>query len=165
MNKLPQANKTLGQHFLRDQNIITKITTDFSLDCDIIVEVGPGPAVLTRNLAAHKKPFFVIEKDDRFIYGILWTHNRDSGLLSLSNHHAILNRLVNATPSGMGKRYITQYITEVTWRHWAVGYIYGILIPLYVATKSGNKIPIQYLHNELEDIEYELSKYPIIRLS
>lgn len=67
MNKLPQANKTLGQHFLRDQNVITKITTDFASDCDVIVEVGPGPAVLTRNLAAHKKTFFVIEKDDRFI--------------------------------------------------------------------------------------------------
>lgn len=66
MAKLPQANKDLGQHFLTDQTVIKAITTDYGEECDVIIEVGPGPAVLTSSLAAIGKPFFVIEKDSRF---------------------------------------------------------------------------------------------------
>jgi 16S rRNA (adenine1518-N6/adenine1519-N6)-dimethyltransferase len=67
MKTLPQANKTLGQHFLRDANVINKITTDFAEAASMIIEVGPGPAILTQKLKQHNKPFWVIEKDDRFI--------------------------------------------------------------------------------------------------
>jgi 16S rRNA (adenine1518-N6/adenine1519-N6)-dimethyltransferase len=67
MKSLPQANKTLGQHFLRDINVINKITSDFADEASLIVEVGPGPAILTQKLKQHQKPFWVIEKDDRFI--------------------------------------------------------------------------------------------------
>lgn len=66
MTKLPKANKDLGQHFLTSTKVISKITNDFSEECDVIVEVGPGPAVLTPHLAAHGKPLYVIEKDSRF---------------------------------------------------------------------------------------------------
>lgn len=64
--KQPLANKELGQHFLRDQHIIKKITEDFTGTPDAIVEVGPGPGVLTKFLAEHGHPFYVIEKDERF---------------------------------------------------------------------------------------------------
>lgn len=64
--KLPYANKDLGQHFLRDQNVINKICTDFVEQAQAIIEVGPGPGILTKNLHAHKLPFHVIEKDERF---------------------------------------------------------------------------------------------------
>ena len=67
MSKLPRADKELGQHFLRDKHVIEKITQDFKDECDIIVEVGPGPAVLTEFLAKHEKPLYIIEKDTRFI--------------------------------------------------------------------------------------------------
>lgn len=67
MAKLPKADKDLGQHFLRDQNVISKITNDFTEECDVIIEVGPGPAVLTQHLAKHEKPLYIIEKDTRFI--------------------------------------------------------------------------------------------------
>ena len=66
MGKLPSANKELGQHFLRDQKVISNITNDWKEEADVIVEVGPGPAVLTKFLAEHNKPYFVIEMDDRF---------------------------------------------------------------------------------------------------
>lgn len=65
MSKLPKANKDLGQHFLKDKNVITKITTDFVEESEVILEVGPGPAVLTRELALHNKPLAVVEKDER----------------------------------------------------------------------------------------------------
>ena len=68
--ELPLANKSLGQHFLKDQTVIKKITSDFSGCAEAIVEIGPGPGILTESLALRAKeenlPFFVIEKDDRF---------------------------------------------------------------------------------------------------
>jgi 16S rRNA (adenine1518-N6/adenine1519-N6)-dimethyltransferase len=66
MKKLPFANKDLGQHFLRDQKVISGITSDWKEDCDVIIEVGPGPAILTKSLSEIGKPYFVIEKDERF---------------------------------------------------------------------------------------------------
>lgn len=60
---LPKAKKEFGQHFLKDKKIIEAITTDYADNADVIVEVGPGPAVLTKHLNQYKKPFFVIEKD------------------------------------------------------------------------------------------------------
>lgn len=67
MNKLPTANKELGQHFLISEKVIDAITTDFIEKCDVIVEVGPGPAILSKKLSQHKKPYYVIEKDSRFL--------------------------------------------------------------------------------------------------
>ena len=67
MSKLPFANKDLGQHFLNDASIIEKITTDFSEVADVILEVGPGPAVLTKELAKFEKPLAVVEKDRRML--------------------------------------------------------------------------------------------------
>ena len=66
MSQLPQANKTLGQHFLVDKKVISKITEDFKEEAKAIVEVGPGPGILTENLSAHQLPLHVIDKDERF---------------------------------------------------------------------------------------------------
>lgn len=66
MAKLPVAKKALGQHFLVDQKVITKITDDFATDSQAIVEVGPGPGILTEGLSKHELPFHVIDKDERF---------------------------------------------------------------------------------------------------
>lgn len=63
---LPWANKALGQHFLRDKKIIAKIVEAFANEAQSIVEVGPGPGILTEHLAKIDKPFFAIEKDKRF---------------------------------------------------------------------------------------------------
>ncbi len=63
---LPKANKSFGQHFLKDQSVIQKITTDYASECDSIVEIGPGPNILTKHLAAHGKPLAAIEMDTRF---------------------------------------------------------------------------------------------------
>jgi 16S rRNA (adenine1518-N6/adenine1519-N6)-dimethyltransferase len=68
--ELPLANKSLGQHFLKDQAVISKICSDFEAEAEAIVEIGPGPGILTEMLSERSKkeslPFFVIEKDDRF---------------------------------------------------------------------------------------------------
>ena len=67
MSKFPTANKSFGQHFLNSPTVIKKITSPLPEGCDAIVEVGPGPAVLTPHLAEYKKPLYVIEMDERFV--------------------------------------------------------------------------------------------------
>ena len=60
-NKLPRADKNLGQHFLINQEVIESITNDFKDQASGILEVGPGPGILTEFLAKHELPFYVIE--------------------------------------------------------------------------------------------------------
>jgi 16S rRNA (adenine1518-N6/adenine1519-N6)-dimethyltransferase len=67
MTKFPLANKSFGQHFLNSPTVIKKITSPLPENCDCIVEVGPGPGVLTPYLANYGKPVFVIEMDQRFV--------------------------------------------------------------------------------------------------
>ena len=67
MSKFPMANKSFGQHFLSSQTVITKITSPLPVGTDAIIEVGPGPAVLTPKLREYNLPFSVIEMDTRFV--------------------------------------------------------------------------------------------------
>ena len=64
--ELPSADKSLGQHFLKDQSIIQQICSDFKNEAEAIVEIGPGPGILTEHLATLGLPFHVIEMDTRF---------------------------------------------------------------------------------------------------
>ncbi|MFL5783504.1 MAG: 16S rRNA (adenine(1518)-N(6)/adenine(1519)-N(6))-dimethyltransferase RsmA [Bacteriovoracaceae bacterium] len=66
MSRFPQANKSFGQHFLSSQHVISKITGNKPEGIDAIVEVGPGPAVLTPHLVKHGVPVHVLEMDERF---------------------------------------------------------------------------------------------------
>lgn len=66
MGRFPEANKRFGQHFLHAPKIIDAITTDLPPGCDGIIEVGPGPAVLTPKLKAQGLPLTVLEMDTRF---------------------------------------------------------------------------------------------------
>lgn len=66
-HRFPMANKSFGQHFLNSPTVISKITSPLPEGVDAIVEIGPGPAVLTPHLASYKKPIFVIEMDERFV--------------------------------------------------------------------------------------------------
>lgn len=45
-----KAKKTLGQHFLKDQNIARKITDSLLPVTPDVLEIGPGMGVLTRHL-------------------------------------------------------------------------------------------------------------------
>lgn len=67
MSRFPTANKSFGQHFLSSPSVITKITSPLPEGTDAIIEVGPGPAVLTPKLREYNLPFFVIEMDTRFV--------------------------------------------------------------------------------------------------
>lgn len=74
-SRLPLADKSLGQHFLKDQSVIKSICHDFfgpfeNSTPEAFIEIGPGPGILTSHLKSRSKelgiPFFAIEKDERF---------------------------------------------------------------------------------------------------
>jgi 16S rRNA (adenine1518-N6/adenine1519-N6)-dimethyltransferase len=58
--------KSLGQNYLKDQNIIAKIIKliDIKQD-DKILELGCGPGALTKEIIKHNENFIGIEKDSR----------------------------------------------------------------------------------------------------
>jgi 16S rRNA (adenine1518-N6/adenine1519-N6)-dimethyltransferase len=66
VGKLPRPNKELGQHYLKDKALIQKICSDFADVSECIIEVGPGPGVLSKGLVAHDLPYYAIELDERF---------------------------------------------------------------------------------------------------
>ena len=57
--------KSMGQHFLRNQDILEKISTIKEIKNKTLVEIGPGQGALTKVLLEKKpKKLIVIEKDE-----------------------------------------------------------------------------------------------------
>lgn len=63
-----KTRKSLGQHFLTDNNIITKILGSISAgEKDRIIEIGPGTGALTRWLIKSHQDVHAIEVDERAV--------------------------------------------------------------------------------------------------
>jgi 16S rRNA (adenine1518-N6/adenine1519-N6)-dimethyltransferase len=63
-----RPRKELGQHFLADPNILTKIVQAAELSPDTtVVEIGPGPGTLTRHLAQAAGRVVAVELDDAMV--------------------------------------------------------------------------------------------------
>ena len=59
--------KSLSQNFLIDGNIIRKIVTFAGVQKgDSVLEIGPGPGVLTEELLARGAHVLAVEKDRKF---------------------------------------------------------------------------------------------------
>ena len=66
-NKI-SAKKRFGQNFLHDKNIIRQIVKASKSENKNIIEVGPGPGLLTKILLeSGTKNIFAIEKDESFL--------------------------------------------------------------------------------------------------
>ena len=62
------AKKRFGQNFLHDKNIIRQIVRASKPENKNIIEVGPGPGLLTKILLeSGTKSIFAIEKDESFL--------------------------------------------------------------------------------------------------
>lgn len=63
-----EPKKSLGQNFLFDQNVLSRIVTAASVTAvDHILEIGPGLGSLTRLLAQTAASVTAVELDDRFL--------------------------------------------------------------------------------------------------
>ena len=62
-----KPKKKLGQNFLHDKNIISSIIKNVNVRDEDIIEIGPGPGILTENILKNKaRSLLVIEKDESF---------------------------------------------------------------------------------------------------
>ncbi|MEE9366329.1 MAG: 16S rRNA (adenine(1518)-N(6)/adenine(1519)-N(6))-dimethyltransferase RsmA [Dehalococcoidales bacterium] len=61
-----KARKRLGQHFLIDNEVLKQILSAAELTADdIVIEIGPGLGILTRELAQRTKRVIAVELDDK----------------------------------------------------------------------------------------------------
>jgi len=62
-----KPKKKLGQNFLHDKNIISSIVNKANIENEDIIEIGPGPGILTESILNNKaRSLLAIEKDDSF---------------------------------------------------------------------------------------------------
>ncbi|KXN71570.1 mitochondrial transcription factor B-like protein [Conidiobolus coronatus NRRL 28638] len=64
------ANQSLSQNFILDKNVTDKLVkkAKLNLEKSLVIEVGPGPGLLTRSLLeSGVENLVVIEKDERFL--------------------------------------------------------------------------------------------------
>ncbi len=60
--------KSLGQHFIYDDQILARIAEEAELSPnDVVLEIGPGLGSLTRHIAERAGQVFAVELDDRLI--------------------------------------------------------------------------------------------------
>ncbi len=67
-----RPRKSLGQNYLKDKNIITKIVEALHLkEGETVLEIGPGQGALTHELMKHKIDLIAVEKDIKLVEFLL----------------------------------------------------------------------------------------------
>nr|WP_319252104.1 16S rRNA (adenine(1518)-N(6)/adenine(1519)-N(6))-dimethyltransferase RsmA [uncultured Celeribacter sp.] len=121
------AKKSLGQNFLLDLNLTSKIARqagDLS-QCDVL-EVGPGPGGLTRGLLAEgARRVLAVEKDSRAMAALAEISATYPGRLDVVNADALeidplerLNapvRIVANLPYNVGTELLVRWLTPPVW--------------------------------------------------
>jgi len=118
--------KSLGQHFLVDENILRVIErlADLHTD-DVVLEVGPGLGVLTRFLAARVAHVHAVELDRRLeehLTGIprVDVHWGDALRLDLSRLDPTPHKLVANLPYNVATPLVAESIREPQLNAWCV---------------------------------------------
>ena len=63
-----KAKKSLGQNFLKDEEVLNRIIESANLSKeDVVIEIGPGKGALTKKLAAVCGKVIAIEIDERMV--------------------------------------------------------------------------------------------------
>ena len=122
-----RAKKSLGQNFLLDLNLTSKIARYAgNLDQFDILEIGPGPGGLTRSLLhGGARKVVAIEKDSRCIEALEEIQAKFPGRLKLlqgdalstnaSEHLADPVRIIANLPYNIGTELLVRWLTSKTW--------------------------------------------------
>ncbi|QGM97060.1 16S rRNA (adenine(1518)-N(6)/adenine(1519)-N(6))-dimethyltransferase RsmA [Methylocystis parvus] len=102
------AKKTLGQNFLFDLNLTSRIARAAGpFENTVVVEIGPGPGGLTRALLAQGAHVVAIERDQRCLPALAEIAERYPGRLTVVEGDALeidVVELVRRRPSWRAKR-------------------------------------------------------------
>lgn len=121
------ARRSLGQNFLLDLNLTTKIARQAGslTECDVL-EIGPGPGGLTRGLLSEgARKVLAIEKDGRCIPALAEISDAYPGRLEVIEGDALeINPLSHLTPPirvaanlpyNVGTELLVRWLTPKTW--------------------------------------------------
>ena len=121
------ARKSLGQNFLLDLNLTSKIARAAGdLSGADVLEVGPGPGGLTRGLLAEgARRVLAIEKDDRCLPalaeiasaypGRLDVINADALVFDPSGHLSTPIKIAANLPYNVGTELLTRWLEPAVW--------------------------------------------------
>jgi 16S rRNA (adenine1518-N6/adenine1519-N6)-dimethyltransferase len=125
------AKKSLGQNFLFDLNLTSRIARSAGpLEEATVIEVGPGPGGLTRAiLAAGAKKVIAIERDTRCMPALAEIADRYPGRLDVIEADALqfdprpmvgdgLVRIIANLPYNVGTALLTGWLTGEAWPPW-----------------------------------------------
>ena len=122
-----KAKKALGQNFLLDLNLTSKIARQAApLEEADVLEVGPGPGGLTRGLLAEgARKVLAIEKDQRCLPALQDIAQHYDGRLEVINADALTIdplthlrppiRIVSNLPYNVGTELLVRWLTPVNW--------------------------------------------------
>ncbi|WP_230531185.1 16S rRNA (adenine(1518)-N(6)/adenine(1519)-N(6))-dimethyltransferase RsmA [Microvirga roseola] len=125
------AKKSLGQNFLFDLNLTSRIARSAApLEEATVIEVGPGPGGLTRAiLAAGARKVIAIERDSRCLPALAEIAARYPGRLEVIEADALefdprpmvgdgLVRIISNLPYNVGTALLTGWLTGEAWPPW-----------------------------------------------
>ena len=124
-----RANKALGQNFLLDGQLLTRIASiPGELDGESVYEVGPGPGGLTRALLAAGATVIAVERDDRCIAALSELADHFPGKLKVISGDALDidetgigadgAHIVANLPYNIGTALLVRWLTEPQWAPW-----------------------------------------------
>lgn len=125
------AKKSLGQNFLFDLNLTSRIARSAGpLEDATVIEVGPGPGGLTRAiLAAGARKVIAIERDSRCLPALAEIAARYPGRLEVVEADALVFdprpmvedgpvRIIANLPYNVGTALLTGWLTAEPWPPW-----------------------------------------------
>lgn len=140
-----RARKGLGQHFLIDESVLGLIVTTAQLTPDdVVIEVGPGLGVLTRELAKHAGRVVAIELDDK-LAALLKDSLSDAGNVTIINEDVLKVEPVALLKEVNAERYkvvanLPYYITSPVLRHFLEAAIKPALMVVMVQKEVAEEI-------------------------
>ena len=122
------AKKSLGQNFLHDLNLTSKIALlSGTLENSTILEIGAGPGALTRGLlASGAKKVIALERDKRCMPALMDIANYYDGKLEVLERDALnfdLNeikdlgslKIISNLPYNIGTELLVKWLTPINW--------------------------------------------------
>ncbi|HEY2186017.1 MAG TPA: 16S rRNA (adenine(1518)-N(6)/adenine(1519)-N(6))-dimethyltransferase RsmA [Xanthobacteraceae bacterium] len=126
-----RAKKSLGQNFLLDFNLLSRIARSAGPLADVdVIEIGPGPGGLTRALLAHgARRVVAIERDSRAVGALEEIARRNPGRLEIVagdalevDPRALLQgapaRVVANLPYNIASALLVRWLTVEPWPPW-----------------------------------------------
>jgi 16S rRNA (adenine1518-N6/adenine1519-N6)-dimethyltransferase len=148
------ARKSLGQNFLLDLNLTSRIARlAGSLEDSTIIEIGPGPGGLTRALLANgARKLIVIERDDRCQPALEEISDRYPGKMQIFNEDALLFdytlldpgekiRIVANLPYNIATKLLIDWLRSAQWPpfYQSLTLMFQKEVALRICAEHGNK--------------------------